>query len=1060
MFSAVGPTDASAHKEMKSTNNRFNAQKSAPPLTASELAGLIETGRAAFARYESEEALDSFQAALSSRLLSEEQRATLCCLAAEALENLARYHEAIEILTEYEKTDTRAALHPVVLGKVYLRLGSAYGYASDRPRAISYARNALALAEERDDISETGNCHQVLGRIYRAIGETKIARDHFQQALKHHRLTGNKTAIAYAYHGLAMVEISEGSFKSAQDYHDQALKLLDENGPPLLFGHIYINSAAVMLLQEQGQEKVVELLQRAAHYFERSRNKRLLAAAYTNLGYNLLHLGETPRARQALEAAIRLAREIGERVAQGNSLETLGELAMMCGQFEEAERLAREGIAVLQEVSGRWVESQACLTLGRCYLLQNRCAEAAEAFTHSLSVADKTDDQRGQVAARLWLIETQLEAGETAAARKRLTEVSSAVEKLANTLLIGHLRELSGRLAAAEGQYSEAAGLLGQAVSIFEMVSNSYRTGTARYHLGLALAQAGETAKARAELEKAQNIFTRLEAAPMLARTSLALEHCGTLARGLNSPQPTREQTIDFAVASNAALLRLAGAASSRDLLLHELSQIISQDLSVAPVIVYEFSDSTAFPLTWCGCDQSQAAALAESVRQARAAGSSAVSGAALYELRSGGSAALTLYVGNCARALHPHRQFIEPLVRLSELCLELCALRNQVRTIAGYDLSAEKKEIELPGLVYRSAAMRVLIDEINRIRSSSVTVLVTGESGTGKEVIARAIHTLSDRRDAPFVAFNCTVAPREIIDSQLFGHRKGAFTGANNDYDGVIRSAAGGTLFLDEVGDLALEVQPKLLRFLQEGEIQPLGATKPVKVSVRVIAATNCDLEKLVAEGKFREDLYYRLNVIRLHMPPLRDRRDEIPALITHLIARYSEQEGKQNITIKPQALDLMMIYDWPGNVRQLANEIQRLIALTPAGGEITEEQLSPLIRHSASAGSSKSSPPSYYSGALNGAPAEPSIESLLSREALTARAQPAAPAPAAATAFEPAPGQKLSEAVSELETRLLRSAIARHRGNLRAVARELGLSPRGLYLKLERYGIGVKRE
>ncbi|HWQ33060.1 MAG TPA: sigma 54-interacting transcriptional regulator [Blastocatellia bacterium] len=1045
---------------MKSTNKRFNAQKSAPPLTADELAGLIATGRAAFARYESEEALESFRAALSSSLLSQEQRATLCCLAAEALENLARYREAIEILAEYEKTDTRAALHPVVLGKVYLRLGSAYGYASDRPRAISYARNALALAEERDDISETGNCHQVLGRIYRAIGETKIARDHFQQALRHHRLTGNKTAIAYAYHGLAMVEISEGSFKSAQDYHDQALKLLDENGPPLLFGHIYINSAAVMLLQEQGQERVVELLQRAAHYFERSRNKRLLAAAYTNLGYNLLHLGETARARQALEAAIRLAREIGERVAQGNSLETLGELAMLCGQFEEAERLAREGIAVLQEVSGRWVESQAYLTLGRCYLLQNRCAEAAEAFTHSLSVADKTDDQRGQVAARLWLIETQLEAGETAAARERLTEVSGAVEKLANTLLIGHLRELSGRLAAAEGQYSEAAGLLGQAVSIFEMVSNSYRTGTACYHLGLALARAGETAKARAELEKAQNIFTRLEAVPMLERTSTALAGFDTLARGLNSPQLTREQTIDFAVVSNAALQRLAGAASSRDLLLHELSQIISQDLNVAPVVVYEFAgEGAAVPLVWCGCDQSQAAALAESVRQARAAGSSAVSGAALYELRPGGSAALTLYVGNCARALHPHRQFIEPLVRLSELCLELCALRNQVRTIAGYDLSAEKKEIELPGLVYRSPAMRVLIDEINKIRSSSVTVLVTGESGTGKEVIARAIHTLSDRRDAPFVAFNCTVAPREIIDSQLFGHRKGAFTGANNDYDGVIRSAAGGTLFLDEVGDLALEVQPKLLRFLQEGEIQPLGATKPVKVSVRVIAATNCDLEKLVAEGRFREDLYYRLNVIRLHMPPLRDRRDEIPALITHLIARYSEQEGKQNITIKPQALDLMMIYDWPGNVRQLANEIQRLIALTPAGGEISEDQLSPLIRHGASAGS-KSSPASYYSGALSATPVGPSIDSLLSREALTARDEPAAPAPATTTVFEPAPGQKLSEAVSELETRLLRSSIARHRGNLRAVARELGLSPRGLYLKLERYGIGVKRE
>src|SRR5262249_21222238 len=155
------------------------------------------------------------------------------------------------------------------------------------------------------------------------------------------------------------------------------------------------------------------------------------------------------------------------------------------------------------------------------------------------------------------------------------------------------------------------------------------------------------------------------------------------------------------------------------------------------------------------------------------------------------------------------------------------------------------------------------------------------------------------------------------------FGHRRGSFTGAGADYQGVIRSAASGTLFLDEVGDLALEVQPKLLRFLQEGEIQPLGESKPVRVDVRVIAATNCDIEKLVGEGRFREDLYYRLNVIRLHMPPLRERREEIPLLVEHLLRRYGEQAHKEEIEITPQALDQMIVYDWPGNVRQLANEI-----------------------------------------------------------------------------------------------------------------------------------------
>jgi DNA-binding NtrC family response regulator/tetratricopeptide (TPR) repeat protein len=1046
--------------------SRSSTRKTAAPVSAAELSELIESGRGAFARYDHEAAIEFFQTALRSALLSEEQRATLCCLTAEALENLARYREAIEVLSEYDKTDLRATLHPLVLGKVYLRLGSAYGYAADRPKAISYARNALALAEERDDIVEIGNCHQVLGRIYRAIGETKIARDHFQQALRHHRLTGNKIAIAQAYHGLAMVGISEGDFKSTRNYHDQALKLLDGDGPPLLYGHIYLNSAVVVLLEEQAQEREgVELLQRAAHYFELAKNKRLLAAAYTNLGFNLTHLGETQRARASLETAIRLAREIGERMALGNSLETLGELAMICGEFAEAERLAHEGIAVLQQVSGRWVESQAYLTLGRCQLLQRHYPQAAESFTHSLKVAAETRDQRGQMAAQLWLTDTQLETGETVAARRLLDEIGGPVEKLSNTGLIGHLRELSGRLSAAEGNPSEAINVLNQAVSIFEMVSNPYRTAVACYHLGGVYAELGEVEKARVELDRAGEIFARLEAAPMLVRTEAMLK------RFAAAPETTLSNTVvqspviqtsdhDLVIAINAAMLRLAGAASSRELLLHELTSIISQELKASPVIVYKVeAEEKLLPQIWQGCDEKEAKELSERIAQARAAATPLLR-AALYELSEGSEAKLALYLGTVSHAPRPHRQFIEPLIRLAEMGLELCVLRSHVRTIQGYESGADRKEIELPGMVYRSAAMRALVEEINKIRSSAVNVLVTGESGTGKEVIARAIHTLSDRRDAPFVAFNCTIAPKEIIDSQLFGHRKGAFTGANNDYQGVIRSAAGGTLFLDEVGDLALEVQPKLLRFLQEGEIQPLGETKPARVSVRVIAATNCDLEKLVAEGKFREDLFYRLNVIRLHLPPLRERRDEIPALVTHMVARFSGQEHKEEITITPQALDLLMVYDWPGNVRQLANEIQRLIALTPSGGEITEDHLSPLIRRGASSGSGKSAPTSYYSGALTNNPTSVSIDSLLSREALTRQAASVVPPAQTAPTFQPTPGQKLAEAVSELETRMLRESIARNRGNLRAVARELGLSPRGLYLKLERYDIEVKRE
>src|SRR6202011_1291635 len=188
----------------------------------------------------------------------------------------------------------------------------------------------------------------------------------------------------------------------------------------------------------------------------------------------------------------------------------------------------------------------------------------------------------------------------------------------------------------------------------------------------------------------------------------------------------------------------------------------------------------------------------------------------------------------------------------------------------------------------------------------SDLTVLITGESGTGKELVARAVHVGSHRGVAPFLPYNCTTTGRDLADSQLFGHRRGAFTGAVSDQPGLIRSAAGGTLFLDEIGDLPLDVQPKLLRFLEQSEIMPIGETRPQRVNVRVLAATNADLEQRVAEGKFREDLYYRLAVIRIEVPPLRERREEVPHLTTLFLREACERLGKPEVQLSSGTLDL----------------------------------------------------------------------------------------------------------------------------------------------------------
>jgi transcriptional regulator with GAF, ATPase, and Fis domain len=261
--------------------------------------------------------------------------------------------------------------------------------------------------------------------------------------------------------------------------------------------------------------------------------------------------------------------------------------------------------------------------------------------------------------------------------------------------------------------------------------------------------------------------------------------------------------------------------------------------------------------------------------------------------------------------------------------------------------------------LIYQSAPMRKVMDQIGMLSHSRSTVLIIGESGAGKELIARAINQDSIRAGRPFIAYNCSSIPREIAESELFGHGKGAFTGAHSDSPGIIRRAEGGTIFLDEIGDMPLEIQPKLLRFLEQGEVQPLGVSKVIKTDVRVIAATNRDLSSMVENGQFRADLWYRLNVIAIPLPPLRERREDIPLLAEHFLERLTAREGKRGLRFAPEVMEKLIRYDWPGNVRELANEIERFVVFTSSGREITEENLSPLI---------KGSGVSFYRGNENG--------------------------------------------------------------------------------------------
>lgn len=243
--------------------------------------------------------------------------------------------------------------------------------------------------------------------------------------------------------------------------------------------------------------------------------------------------------------------------------------------------------------------------------------------------------------------------------------------------------------------------------------------------------------------------------------------------------------------------------------------------------------------------------------------------------------------------------------------------------------------------MIGSSPRMEQVFTVVRKVADTEASVLITGESGTGKELVARSIHAASGRRDGPFVAINCAAIPRDLLESELFGHVKGAFTGAVKDKIGKFQRASGGTLFLDEVGELPLELQPKLLRALQERVVEPVGGTGELRLDVRVVAATNLDLEQAIADGLFREDLYYRLAVIPIHLPPLRQRRDDVPLLLRHFCTKH----GAGEVTFDKQSLVLLSHYSWPGNVREMENLVERLLIMR-SGAVITSDDLPEKVR------------------------------------------------------------------------------------------------------------------
>ncbi|HMO16881.1 MAG TPA: sigma-54 dependent transcriptional regulator [Oligoflexia bacterium] len=351
-------------------------------------------------------------------------------------------------------------------------------------------------------------------------------------------------------------------------------------------------------------------------------------------------------------------------------------------------------------------------------------------------------------------------------------------------------------------------------------------------------------------------------------------------------------------------------------------------------------------------------------------------------------------------------------------------------------------REFNLSNIIGESKAIKELFSLIMKVAPTDSPVLISGASGTGKELVAKAIHFNSSRSGSPFVAKNCAAFSEQLLESQLFGHIKGAFTGAIKDQKGLFEAADGGTLFLDELGEMPLHLQAKLLRALQEGMIMPVGTTEERSVNVRVLAATNKDLGEMVNSGTFREDLYYRINVIHINIPPLRERREDIPLLIHNFLEKAYERRGISKKSISDSVMDCFMKYDWRGNIRELQNEIERLLILSGDDQEINLEMISPHIVKA----SRNEQIECGFKNEGSCSEAHSFSDSLGERDF----------SPYSVVINKGSDSQGLmKEAIQALERQLISDTLSRHNGNKSSASKELGISRSSLISKVSEYGI-----
>ncbi|MDH5683404.1 MAG: sigma 54-interacting transcriptional regulator [candidate division WOR-3 bacterium] len=791
------------------------------------------------------------------------------------------------------------------LKKVELLLELARRYELCSPEeAKRHATQALAIAKENQATIVTGMILNYLGRIYYHEGRIEDAIEYSEKALKTTEITKDKSIQANAHGNIGLCLEQKGEIDQAIGHYEKSIDLLLEIGDENRISRTY-NNLGNAFWDKGDLEKALEYHQKSLALKEKLQDSRGISVAQNNLGLIHEDLGDLEKAIECFYRSLVEKEKCNDQIGIPRCYNNIGEIYLKRGRIDKAIQLFEQAVKAAEDANVLAMKAEACGNLGNAYFLSGDYIRGMNYYIEDMNLSLEIND-------KFELSEVYWRTGELLLVTKEEHEAFNFIQKaVALSSEIGakkneaSAQRILGKYYAILNEPVKARTAFEQGIQILEGMSKCYELGKIYFDYGSYLTDTGVRDTALRYLREASMIFRKLE----------IVNESETVERLLFQLELERDRRV--------VLIRSLSSLTSHLLPVSELAPKCLKLLQAAV-----FFDAGAFflfetkPFVLGNITQEQA-----------------------LEVCKRGELELTPLSVNVPLRLTGHELGVLYLRWKSEPPFNLNpALFESIGNILSLALEHTRARIsikpEVPKLVTTKPTyhfdcivgdcpkMLEIYDTISRVAPTKACVLLRGESGTGKEIIAKTIHSQSQRVQAPFVTINCAAIPEALLESELFGVERGTATGVGARI-GKFEQAQGGTVFLDEIGDMNLTLQSKILRVLQEKKFERVGGRKTIEADVRIIAATNKNLEQEISQGNFREDLFYRLNVITMNLPLLRERKEDIPQLVTHFTQKYNEEMGHSIKGITPEAMDLLLAYSWPGNIRELENTLERAVIL-----------------------------------------------------------------------------------------------------------------------------------